>query len=192
MMKLKRGIAKQNRSNDPCVATMGSFDGLHLGHQALLQELKKVALLKDLPSMVITFEPLPKQFFRKETPRLMPFKDKFLMLQTLGIDILQILRFDKQFSNLSAKDFLVEILIKTLNVKHLVIGEDFCFGQGRKGNIDFLSKMQQQYHFEFSVCKTYHVDENKVSSSRIREALKLGRHEEIERLLGRKRIKSYE
>lgn len=174
-------------SAEDCVATIGNFDGIHIGHQAIIELLKKDAKDMQLPVMLISFEPLPKEFFLKETAekRILNFKQKFQVLQDLNIDIFCLLRFNKEMASLSAKDFIHKIL-GPLRVRKLIIGEDFRFGKDRQGDIEFLKTEGDLIGLEVNVAPMVYLEGEKVSSSNIRKWLEEGNIVEAEKALGRK------
>jgi riboflavin kinase/FMN adenylyltransferase len=169
-----------------CVLTIGNFDGVHLGHRQVLQEVIREAQTHQLPSVVMLFEPLPTEFFRPEAApvRLMNLREKLQAFAQTHIDYVLCLRFDAGFAALTAEEFVERILCQSLRVKHLVVGDDFHFGAERRGNYPFLQ--QQGALHGFSVCErpTFSVEESRVSSTRIREALAKPDLAEAEALLG--------
>lgn len=188
-MKLIRcGIDTALQGHTPCVAAIGTFDGMHIGHQSVIQMLKNKAAQDRLPAMVITFEPTPQEFFLKEkaATRLTRFRDKFEILQTLMVDIMCVLRFNASMALLSAKDFIRLILVEKLLIKHLVIGEDFRFGKDRAGDILLLQTEGNRLGFQVTVAPIVFMEGRKVGSSAIRHALAQGRTNDAEKWLGRK------
>ncbi len=183
-MRIIRGInAIQPQTH--CVATIGNFDGLHLGHQKIIAKLKKKAQSLDLPLTVISFEPLPAEFFMPEPPaRIFPMRDKIRLLNQLGIDNYLCLKFDKRFSSISAEDFIQRTLLEQLKVKYLAVGDDFRFGYKRSGNFELLKKMGRQAGMEVSDASTFKQNNQRISSTRIRKYLQLGDIEHANQLLG--------
>jgi riboflavin kinase/FMN adenylyltransferase len=172
------------------VATIGNFDGLHRGHQAIFQQLKAKAAALGLPSVVITFEPLPREYFLKKTPENMPsrltrFKEKYKFLENQGIDILMCLPFNTKFAQLTATQFIENILLNTLKTKHLIIGEDFRFGYKREGGLAFLQTYVDKKHFTMDIAPVLMHDNQRISSTRIREALQKNYLNLAKELLGR-------
>ena len=167
-----------------CVATIGVFDGLHRGHHAVIEQVKRKASELGSPSVVILFEPQPFEFFHPETaaPRLTRLRDKLIILKTWQVDYVLCLRFDATFAQLSAQDFIQNILVDGLHVKHLVVGDDFRFGQGRKGDFELLC---QQKRFTVEDTKTLLQDEQRISSTQVRTAIARGDFAKAEQLLGR-------
>lgn len=189
-MSLARDYESIGHIASGSVITIGSFDGIHLGHQRVLSELKKWGVLHQAATMVLSFHPAPKIFFAKDRTldgslnKVMRFREKFTHLKTWGLDYLCLYRFDKDFANLSAENFVKDILLKKLQVKHVVIGEDFRFGKGREGDISTLRQLGKQYGFDVSIVPILTIDGVKVSSTRIREALEMGDITTAEKLLG--------
>ncbi len=169
------------------VATIGSYDGLHRGHQKLLRHVLDHAKKKRLPSIVMSFEPTPKEFFAQERPpaRLMRFREKFEALAELGVDVFFCPRFDEAMKNISADTFIRRILIHSLNIKHLVIGDDFRFAQDRAGHLRTLQRAGLALGFSVEEMQSVIVGDERVSSTVIRNALWEGDLEHARRLLGK-------
>ena len=183
-MKIIRGInAIQPQSH--CVATIGNFDGLHLGHQKIIAKLKQKAQSLDLPLTVISFEPLPAEFFMPEPPaRIFPMRDKIRLLDQLGIDNYLCLKFDNEFSTILAEDFIQKILLEKLKVKYLAVGDDFRFGHKRSGDFKLLKTIGDQAGMEVADTTTCKQDNQRISSTRIRDYLQAGDIENANQLLG--------
>lgn len=169
------------------VATIGSFDGLHLGHQRLLEHVRNEAGERGLPSIVMSFEPTPKEFFLAAKPpsRLMRFREKFEALAASGIDIFFCPRFNEAMKNIAADTFIRQILVHALNVRHLVIGDDFRFAQDREGHLDMLRQAGSTLGFTVEQMSSVVEHDVRVSSSEIRAALWEGDLERATALLGR-------
>lgn len=148
-------------------ATIGNYDGIHIGHQQILTRLKEKAAKLGIETLVITFEPLPQEFFGINTQRLMSLTEKLKMLSQYNIDRVLVLPFNRQLSALSGNKFIENILIKRLNIRHLIIGNDFHFGNKRKGSYALL----KQYNFEIEIVPELKTNEVRVSSTSIRSAL---------------------
>lgn len=184
-MHIIRGIRRLSSYHESCVATIGNFDGLHLGHQRVFAHLKEKSLEYRLPATVISFEPLPHEFFPGDTPpRIYPQRDKMRLLKTLGIDDFIRLKFNKEFAAIEAEDFVNNILLKQLNVRYLAVGDDFRFGKMRKGDFQLLQRLGKQNNMEVQDTSTFKADGERVSSSRIRLALQVGDISQANHLLG--------
>ena len=168
------------------VATIGSFDGLHLGHQELLRKVKEEAANRGLPSVVMSFEPTPKEFFLADRPpaRLMRFREKFEALSSTGVDIFFCPRFNEAMKNIAADTFIRRILIHTLNVSHLIVGDDFRFAQDREGHLDMLRRAGDSLGFTVEQTDSVIEAGERVSSSAIRDALWQGDLDKATALLG--------
>lgn len=170
------------------VVAIGNFDGVHLGHQALLAEARKKAAALGAPSLVLTFEPHPREVFQPDQPafRLTPFRIKARVLEALGIDHMVAVHFDRAFSERSAESFVEEILVRGMGVRHVVVGWDFCFGHKRRGDAALLGEMGERLGFGLSVLQPVARAQGDVySSSLIRERLKEGDPRGAAALLGR-------
>jgi len=187
-MKLTRGLKNLKFLQQGCVATIGNFDGLHLGHQKVLQEVITQAKKLNLPAVLITFEPLPQEFFLKDkaAARLLRLRDKLILLKDFGIDQVVCLRFTQMLANLPAAEFVAKVLLEKLNVKYLVVGDDFRFGRGREGDFSLLQRLGKQYDFTVVDTPTLLINDQRVGSSRVRQALIQGDLQIAEQLLGRK------
>ena len=190
-MHLIRGLHNIAELHRGCAITIGNFDGLHLGHQALLKSLNKVAAEHDCPSCLMTFDPLPSEFFHREQAgaRLMNTREKLYALDSLPEDLrpdyFMIIAFNKSFASMSADEFIRSILIDALNVKSVIIGDDFHFGSDRTGNYGSLKLAGDKNNFEVMALPTQDIDDLRVSSTRIREALEAGDFMDAERMLGK-------
>ncbi|MCV6638684.1 bifunctional riboflavin kinase/FAD synthetase [Candidatus Albibeggiatoa sp. nov. NOAA] len=186
-MELIRSISQLRPQHHQCVATIGNFDGVHRGHQTVIQQVKTESLELDLPATVIVFEPQPQEFFApdKAPTRLTRLREKLLAFQRYGVDRVLCLRFDKKLSSLEPDDFIQQILIDGLGVKHLVVGDDFHFGKKRGGNYQTLQAAAKQHQFKIEKQRTFIIDGERVSSTRIRHALAQGNMQLANELLGR-------
>jgi riboflavin kinase/FMN adenylyltransferase len=171
-----------------CVATIGNFDGVHLGHQAVFAALQARARDQELPSIVITFEPQPLEFFRPEQApaRLTRLREKIEAIAACGIDRVLLIRFNRAFAAIDARDFVRQTLIGKLGIHHLYVGDDFRFGRGRGGDFDLLRSMGGTHGFGVESLDTVACDGKRVSSTRIREALQRGDLEHAAHCLGRR------
>lgn len=186
-MELIRGYHNLRPRHRGCVATIGNFDGVHLGHQTVLGQLSEKAAELGVPSVVISFEPYPMEYFAaKDAPaRLTRLREKIKALTRYAVDRMLCLRFDAQLAAMPAMEFIEKLLIDKLDVKYLVVGDDFRFGEHRKGNFELLRKVGMQRGFEVVHLHTFLVDGERVSSTVIREALEVGDMAHAEKLLGR-------
>jgi riboflavin kinase/FMN adenylyltransferase len=169
------------------VLTIGAYDGLHLGHEELLAKVKAASLERDLPSVVMSFEPTPKEFFAADSPpaRLMRFREKFEALADHGIDYFYCPRFAAQMRDISVDAFIRRIMIHGLGVRHIVIGDDFRFARKREGSIEQLRLAAPVLEFDVEQQSSIIVDGNRVSSTAIRDALWEGDLQRATALLGR-------
>jgi riboflavin kinase / FMN adenylyltransferase len=181
-MKLIRNIYNLRPEHHGCVATIGNFDGIHLGHQAILQQLIAQAKQRNLPSLVICFEPQPAEYFDPENapPRLTRLREKVMQLGHYGVTRILCLPFNHALASIPPQDFIQNILIQRLGIQHLVIGKDFQFGYRRQGNLQLL-----QEFFEVSIAEDMLCAGERVSSTRIRRALAQGDLQLAKQLLGR-------
>lgn len=185
--RLVRGLINYSVPQGGCVATLGTFDGVHLGHQAILQQLRELAAHYQVPSVVIIFEPQPQEFFlgNKAPARLTPMREKVEALLASGVDQVVCLAFNDQLRNYTADHFVREILLRRLRVRHLVIGDDFRFGCDRAGDFALLTQLSQTLGFGLSDTRTFEIEGERVSSTRVRSALAEGDFEKAEALLGK-------
>ncbi len=169
------------------VVTIGNFDGLHLGHQSLLKRVFEESSASGLPSVVLCFEPTPQEYFSPQNPpaRLMRFDEKRRALEDHGVDVFCCLDFDAKLRSGSPDWFIQEILVRKLNVRHLIVGEQFRFGENRAGDVDDLRAAGDQYNFQVSEVTNLELDGVTVSSTLIRRALSSGNQQRAEQLLGR-------
>lgn len=186
-MRLVRDISQLEQLQNGSVATIGNFDGLHLGHQIILDQLSEHATNLQLPKVVISFEPLPIEYFSgHKSQRVYPFRDKVRYLSQLGVDYFLCLRFDNKLANMPADQFIQQLLFQIANVRHLVVGDDFCFGKSREGNYQLLKKMGAEGNMQVSNSITHSDTTGRISSTRIREHLNSGELEAANALLGRR------
>ncbi|OTQ55202.1 bifunctional riboflavin kinase/FAD synthetase [Gilliamella apis] len=185
-MKIIRGIDNLNNEFTQCVVTLGNFDGVHLGHQQLINHLIEQGKKLNLPTAVMLFEPQPLEFFSKQAPtRLTSFKEKVQLIEKLGIDYIIAVPFTQTFANMSANAFIQDWLIKKLSAKYIVIGDDFQFGRDRKGDINLLQQYTQNNHFLVESMPTFVWNNLRISSTAVREALFNSDFELARCLLGR-------
>ncbi|RMG31166.1 MAG: bifunctional riboflavin kinase/FAD synthetase [Gammaproteobacteria bacterium] len=186
-MRLIRGLYNLRAQDRGVAATIGSFDGVHLGHQAVLGQLAEKAAALGVPTCVITFEPLPREYFHPDSapPRLTRFREKVCALQRYSVDRLLVLRFDARLAALSAQEFAQRILVDGLAVRYLVVGDDFRFGRGREGDFHFLQRLGEAAGFGVAHMHSFEIGGERVSSTRVRAALAAGDMALAEQLLGR-------
>ena len=169
------------------VVTIGSFDGLHLGHQTLLASVIAKSRSLGVPSIVMSFEPTPKEFFSTDNPpaRLMRFREKFDVLAEYKVDIFFCPRFNPAMRGIRADDFIRQILVHGMNARHIVVGDDFRFARKREGSIDDLRRTQKALQFGVDRMPSIVKDTVRVSSTAIRESLAIGNLARATSLLGR-------
>jgi riboflavin kinase / FMN adenylyltransferase len=168
------------------VLTIGTFDGVHLGHQNLLQSMVEYSKNKNVKSIVLTFYPSPAQYFKKNSinNQINTISEKIQLIENQKIDYLIVQAFDEQFANLDAEMFVTEVLIKNLKIKKIIVGYDHRFGKNRAAGYDELIRFGKKYNFEVEMIKAFLKDEIIVSSSKIRENLQNGALETANNLLG--------
>lgn len=158
------------------VITLGNFDGVHSGHQQLITTLIAAAHTLKIPSVLLTFEPHPSEFFSPQTsvPRLMRFSEKWQRIKKWGVDYVCCLRFNKKLAELSAEMFVKNILVKQLGVKKIIVGDDFRFGAKRLGDVALLKSLGKQHDFEVTAIPQLLYEGHRISSSRVRDAVRTG------------------
>ena len=171
----------------PTVLTIGNFDGVHCGHRALLDQLVSRAKALGLPSAVLTFEPHPREFFDpKNAPtRLATLREKLELLADAGVEIVLVARFNATFASLTADAFVEQVIVKALNARHVMIGDDFRYGAKRAGGFHHLQQKGAALGFGVEAMHSVLLDGERVSSSGVRAALNAGNMSEAARLLGR-------
>ncbi len=187
-MQLNRGWHNLRAVHHGCVATIGNFDGVHLGHQAIFTRLRERARQWRLPAMVVIFEPQSAEYFApaRAPARLTRLREKLAVLAECGIDRVQCLRFGAELAAMPAGDFVRRVLVEGLGVRYLAVGDDFRFGAGRTGDFATLRAAGDAHGFVVEDTPTVSVDGARVSSTRVREALADGHLEQARRLLGRR------
>jgi riboflavin kinase / FMN adenylyltransferase len=186
-MELIRGLHNLRPRHRGCVATIGAFDGVHLGHQAVLDHLKEKAAELDLPSVVIVFEPLPREYFSpiQAPARIMSFREKFQAMADLGVDRLLRIRFNEALREMSAQRFVEDVFVAGLGVRYVVLGDDFRFGNDRQGDVQFIKQQGEHHGYDAGPTPTQQWQGERVSSTRIREALEAADFQRAETMLGR-------
>ena len=189
-MKVFRGLPNAE-SRAPCALTIGNFDGVHCGHQALLARVCEAASELGVEAAVMTFEPHPREFFAqlagdlsKAPTRIANLRDKLQSLANTGIDRVIVEHFNAHFAALSPQDFIEKILVQGLHVKWLMVGEDFCFGAKRAGNLATLIEAGKRYGFHVEALPAVLNDGKRISSSTVRKALAQGDFNHTKQLLG--------
>jgi riboflavin kinase/FMN adenylyltransferase len=175
----------------PCALAIGNFDGVHLGHRALLGELGRAAADRGLPSCVLTFEPHPREFFAARRPglvapaRIATLRDKLEALDQAGVDRTCVVHFNERFASLEPEAFVEQVLVDGLRTRFLLIGDDFRFGAGRRGDFAMLAREASRLGFEVHRMATVALDGERVSSSAVRAALAAADFGRVGRMLGR-------
>jgi riboflavin kinase/FMN adenylyltransferase len=186
-MRIIRCYASSAPPLKGAVIALGNFDGVHRGHQSLMQQTCAIAKKMGAPSAVLTFEPHPVSVLKKDIPpfRLTPFHLKASLLKDLGIDILYVCRFNEALSKMTAPDFITELLIKKLGAKHLVTGDNFIFGHKRSGSTTLIESLSSSLGFGYTKMQNVEDAGISVSSTGIRQSLSTGKPEVAAQLLGR-------
>jgi len=187
-MQLVRGLSYLKADARGAAVAIGNFDGVHLGHQALVRAVCERAAASGAWPVVLTFDPHPREFFDPAgaPPRLMRVVEKCMALAALGIERLVIVRFDARLQQQSAAEFIRRMLIESLGVRHVIVGEGFRFGCRRDGSVTTLREAGAAHGFEVLTVPSVELDGARVSSTRVREALAAGDLKTAERLLGRR------
>lgn len=186
-MKLLRGVQQVAAFKAGTVATIGNFDGVHCGHQALFRQLRKQASEMQLPMLVMLFEPQPSEYFLGERApaRLFSLREKINVLRQCGADYVYCIKFDQDLASMTAVEFANRYIFSLINAKYLLIGEDFRFGHDRYGDVDLLKNLSQQHTCLVQQFSDFFIDDKRVSSTAIRQALHLGDLDYAAKLLGR-------
>ena len=190
-MQVYRTLAALRKAQrvDPrgCVATIGSCDGIHLGHQAVVREVRARADRLGVAALVFSFEPLPREFFNRAHPpaRLTRFRERAALLRDLGVDRFFCPRFGPGMQQMGVEEFIEEVLVGGLRPKALVVGDDFRFARGRAGTIEDLREAGARHGFDVVQVGSVYVAGERISSTRIREALRAGKMEQAAEMLGR-------
>ena len=186
-MELIRGLHNLRDRHRGCVATIGAFDGVHHGHHAVLEHLLAKARELALPSTVIVFEPLPREYLAPAAApaRLMSFREKFVAMSALGVDRILRVRFDDELRTMSALAFIQRIFVEGLGASYVVLGDDLRFGHDREGDFALMQAEGEKHGFDCAPTPTLDMAGERVSSTRIREALAAADFALAEALLGR-------
>lgn len=187
-MKIIRNYKYISENDKNVVLALGNFDGIHLGHLEVLKKTISIAKEKKLQTAVISFEPHPLTILKNtRNIRIFSLQDKIKFIEKTGIDILFLFRFTSKFANLSANQFLQNILVKQLQINHLVIGHDFIFGKNRSGNATYLEQQSKNLNYSFTQILPHKCKANNIiySSTKIRECLTEGNITKANQLLGK-------
>lgn len=186
-MELIRGLHNLAPRHRSCVATIGNFDGVHRGHQAVIAELKAHARSMGLPATVMVFEPQPREFFQgaQAPARITTFAEKLFLLREAGVDRVLCLQFNQRLRSLSAEAFVQDVLVDGLGIRFLAVGDDFRFGCDRKGDFDLLAREGARLGFAVHSTATLQADGARISSTAVRACLDRGDLDGAAALLGR-------
>ncbi|MFL6672440.1 MAG: bifunctional riboflavin kinase/FAD synthetase [Massilia sp.] len=189
-MKVFRGLPN-DRARAPCALTIGNFDGVHRGHQALLARVRAAASMLGLEAAVMTFEPHPREYFAQKMgdlsrapARIANLRDKLEALADAGIDHVIVEHFNEHFASMSPEEFIKRVLVDGLHVKWLMVGDDFCFGAKRAGNVALLAEAGKEYGFHVETLPTVMHSDTRISSSAVRAALAQGDFDATRQLIG--------
>lgn len=186
-MQLVRGIHNIQPEDHGCVLTIGNFDGVHKGHQRVIEALvAKAKALQCVPA-VLVFEPQPQELFApdKAPARLCRLRDKYSLLAELGVERLICVNFTRKFASQTAEQFIEDLLVKKLGIKHLIVGDDFHFGKNRTGDFAMLSLAGKNFGFDVTDTASYKMADCRISSTEIRKALQNDLLSDAENMLGR-------
>ena len=186
-MQFIRGLHNLNQQHRGCALTIGNFDGVHLGHTRILQNLREQADKMGLHSCIMSFEPLPQEYFNRQTApvRLQGLREKWCALQASGVEYFLCCKFDHRLAELTAEQFIQDILLDKLGVKYLLVGDDFRFGHRRAGDFETLRQAGQAHGFEVHNSPSHCYRNERISSTRIRQALLEDRLDDASAMLGR-------
>ncbi len=186
-MRLIRGLHNLRAPDRGCVATIGNFDGVHLGHRTVFQRLLLRGRELKLPATVITFEPQPMEYFQPDAApaRLTRLREKLAAIHADGIDCVMLLEFGPRLAAMPADTFIEQLLVQGLGVRYLLVGDDFRFGRNRRGDFALLAAAGRHGGFQVENLHTITHGEERISSTRVREALDRGDLEQARHLLGR-------
>lgn len=185
-MELIRGLHNLRDRHRACALTIGNFDGVHLGHRAILSRLVEKARELDIDACIMSFEPLPQEYFSPDQApsRLTRLREKFIAMENTGVDQFLCIKFNHWLADLSAEDFIQQVLVNQLHVRYLVIGDDFRFGKGRIGDFAMLQEAGKQHGFEVVNSHSHCIGDERISSTRIRQALAENQLQLAETMLG--------
>ena len=186
-IELIRGLHNLRESHRGCALTVGKFDGVHRGHQALLERTREAADADGVPATVLSFDPSPREFFAggRRLPRISTLRDKLSALQSCGVQRLVLARFDQEMADTTAGQFVEDVLVRQLGIRSIVVGDDLHFGRNRAGDTDYLRSRADELSYRVIAVDTVTVAEQRCSSSLVRETLAEKDFKLAERLLGR-------
>lgn len=186
-MELIRGLHNLRPRHRGCALTVGAFDGIHRGHQTVLSHLQARARELNLPTTVIVFEPLPREYLRplQAPPRITNFRERVQAIAATGIDRLLVLPFDEDMRTASASSFVQRVFVDGLGARYIALGDDFRFGNAREGDFDYIRLLADMHGYDVQRTETFSLDGERVSSTRLRAVLADGDFVLAERLLGR-------
>ena len=169
------------------VLTVGNFDGVHKGHMALFEKVKERTKAINGQSVVMTFDPHPTRVMRPDhaPPLITPVQQKLHLIEQAGVDVIFCLPFTREFARITAQEFVEDLLVRKIGIREIVVGYDYMFGRGRKGNIDLLRELGNHYKFKVHVVGPVHIGKNLVSSTSIRNLIMEGKLDQARQLLGR-------
>lgn len=187
MMQIVRGLHNLRAQHRGCVLTIGAFDGVHRGHQEMIRVLHACAAERSLPATVLAFEPMPREFFAKGTPpaRLTRFRERFDALRGYGVERFICLRFNEHMRAMVQQEFVEEVLVRKLGIRHVVVGHDFRFGKGHDGSVATLREFGARWGFDVTEVPPFELEGERVSSSLIRAELEAGDMARAAKFLGR-------
>ena len=186
-MELIRGQHNLKPHHRGCAVTIGAFDGVHLGHQAVLRHLRDQAETMAIPTTVVTFEPLPREYLKplQAPPRITTLRDKWPLLEQCQVDRVLCLPFNNALRSLSARAFVERIFVEGLGVRYLAFGDDFRFGNQREGDLEYVRALADEFGYAVAPTPTLELAGERVSSTRIRAALAAAEFQQAAALLGR-------
>ena len=183
-MNIIKDINKKSLNNS-ITASIGAFDGIHIGHQKILENIVKESLQNNTKSALITFNPIPKIYFSKKNFEILTINKKISLLKDYNLDYLILLRFNKKLMSMSSKEFIEDLLINKINIKSLTVGDDFKFGFNQSGNINNLREYSSRGFFSLKVEKKHLLEGSRISSSLIRDAIIKNNFSLASKMLGR-------
>ena len=186
-MRIVRGWKGLDEAEKGAAIALGNFDGVHRGHQRVIAQAAKAAMAQKTPLGVISFDPHPRQIFQPGAPafRIMNTDQQARALAALGVDVFYVLPFDKEMADLTDREFVTEVLVAGLGVKHVAVGFDISFGKGRTGSPELMAEYGREYGFTVSIAEALGDGQAKFSSTGVREALREGRPQDAAAILGR-------